>query len=73
MAYEDDRVTSEAQRQVTKAANPNNQAAHIAADILHYQNLVVAGRKWGVRNHAGQAILNLGGTIPAPGPQAGDL
>jgi hypothetical protein len=72
MAYQDDVTTSEGVRQTSKAAT-NTAAGHLAADILHYQNLVIAGRKWGVRNHAAQALLNLGGSIPAPGPQQGDF
>lgn len=71
MAYEDDRVASETVRQAAKAV-ATTQAQHIAADLAHFTNLVIAGRKWGVSNHAAQAVLNLGGTIPA-GPQKGDF
>ena len=73
MAYQDDVATSEAARQVSKAGN-NNAAGHLAADIAHYQNLVTAGRKWGIRNHAAQMLINLNGALPAGGSfKDGDL
>ena len=63
MAYQDDVIASECVRQATKQAS-NSQAVHKAADLLHYQNLVLAGRKWGVKNNAMQAVINLGGAVP---------
>jgi hypothetical protein len=59
MAYEDDRVVSEGQRQVDKQTT-NTAAGHIAADIAHYKRLLTAGHKWGVKNGAMQALINLG-------------
>ena len=72
MSYQDDVAVSEAARQVAKAAN-NTTAGHKAADIAHYQNLVTASRKWGVRNGAGRALLQLGGMPPGGGWVQGDL
>jgi hypothetical protein len=59
MAYEDDKAVSESQRQVDKANN-NTAAGHIAADIAHYKRLLTAGHKYGVKNGAYQALINLG-------------
>jgi hypothetical protein len=59
MAYEDDKGVSESQRQVDKANN-NTAAGHIAADIAHYKRLLTAGHKYGVKNGAYQALINLG-------------
>jgi hypothetical protein len=72
MAYQDDVAVSEGARQVTKAAN-NTTAGHKAADITHYTNLVVASRKWGVRNGAMAALLALGGSPPGQSFQQGDF
>jgi hypothetical protein len=62
MAYEDDKAVSEGQRQVDKTNN-NTAAGHIAADIAHYKRLLTAGHKWGVKNGAMQALINLGVSV----------
>ena len=72
MAYADDVAVSESARQAAKAAN-NTAVGHLVADQQHYLNLVTAGRKWGVKNHAMQALLNLGGAVPAGSFKDGDL
>jgi hypothetical protein len=59
MAYEDDKAVSEGQRQTDKTNN-NTAAGHKAADIAHYQRLLTAGHKYGVKNGAYQALINLG-------------
>jgi len=71
MAFSDDVATSEGARQIAKAATPT-AAGHKAADILHYQNVVIASRKWRVHSNAAQALINLGGSIPAGGPTQWD-
>lgn len=64
MSYQDEVGLSEGARQIAKAAN-NTAAGHKAADITHYTNLVIAGRKWNVRNGAMAALVALGGPVPA--------
>jgi hypothetical protein len=59
MAYQDDKAVSESQRQVDKQTT-NTAAGHKAADIAHYQRLLTAAHKWGVKNGAYQALINLG-------------
>jgi hypothetical protein len=59
MAYEDDKAVSESQRQLDKAAS-NTAAAHKAADIAHFQRLLTAGHKYGVKNGAFAALIALG-------------
>jgi len=59
MAYQDDKAVSENQRQVDKQTT-NTAVGHKAADIAHYQRLLTAAHKWGVKNGAYQALINLG-------------
>jgi uncharacterized protein (DUF2252 family) len=61
MAYQDDKAVSESQRQVDKQTT-NTAVGHKAADIAHYQRLLTAAHKWGVKNGAYQALINLGKT-----------
>jgi hypothetical protein len=48
MAYEDDRFTSEAQRQSDKKGS-TSQSVHTTADIAHFTRLLAAEMKWGGR------------------------
>jgi len=64
MAFADDVAVSEAARQIAKAATPT-AAGHKAADVVHFTNLVIAGRKWNVKTGAMAMLLALGGPVPA--------
>jgi hypothetical protein len=59
MAYEDDRFTSEAQRQSDKKGS-TSQSVHTTADIAHFTRLLAAEMKWGVQNGALAALRSLG-------------
>jgi hypothetical protein len=65
MSYQDDYLAAHVAKQAT--ITPTSSAATVkAAELLHYQRLYIAGKKWGVSNNAHQAILNLGGRVPSP-------
>jgi hypothetical protein len=69
--YETERAVSENTRQNSKRQS-NTAAGHLAADIAHYQTLVLLGRAYNIRNGAAQALANLGGAMPGGSWQKGD-
>ena len=54
-------AVAESARQVAKAAAGNNQAAHLAADIVLYKAVLASGRANGVSTGALNALHNIGG------------
>ena len=64
MAYQDDYSTAHIAKQTSVSAS-SSAATVKAAELLYYQRLYIAGLKWGVKNNALQAILNLGGRVPS--------
>jgi hypothetical protein len=58
-SYHAGKAVSESQRQVDKKNN-NTASGHRQADIDHYTRLLTAGHKWGIKNGAHQALINLG-------------
>jgi hypothetical protein len=59
MAYDDDRVVSEAAHQADHKAAATD-ADHKTADINHFKRMLTAANKWKIHNGAAEALRSLG-------------